>query len=239
MSVTVAVRHVHETTIFPPERGFLVALVRDAKLAARSKGEVVQALVFFVVVVSLFPLAIGPESALLSRIAPGVVWVAALLSVLLTLPRLFANDYADGTLEQLALSVYPLPVIVAGKLVAHWLMAGLPLALLSPLLGLQFGLRSNELAALFTSLILGTPILSMIGAIGAALTLGVRGGSILLALLVLPLYIPVLIFGAGAVEQAMTGIDFSANLSLLGAILLLGGLVVPFAVAAAIKISLD
>ena len=221
------------------ERGLLVALVRDTRLAAHSKGEVVQALLFFVVVVSLFPLAIGPEAALLKRIAPGVVWVAALLSVLLTLPRIFANDYADGTLEQLALSVYPLPVIVAGKIVAHWLMTGLPLAMLSPLLGLQFGLQSGELAVLFFSLMLGTPILSMIGAIGAALTLGVRGGSILLALLVLPLYIPVLIFGAGAVEQAMVSLDFSANLSLLGAILLLAGLAVPVAAAAAVKISLD
>ena len=239
MSASIAARQSYDTSLFPAERGFLVALVRDAKLVARSKGELVQALVFFVVVVSLFPLAIGPESALLTRIAPGVVWVAALLSVLLTLPRLFANDYADGTLEQLALSVYPLPVIAAGKIVAHWLMAGLPLAVLSPILGLQFGLHANELAALFMSLMLGTPVLSMIGAIGAALTLGVRGGSILLALLVLPLYIPVLIFGAGTVDQAMNGIDFSANLSLLGAILLLGGLVVPFAVAAAIKISLD
>ena len=228
-----------ETEIVVPERGFLVALSRDAKLAARSKGEVIQALAFFVVVVSLFPLAIGPESAMLKRIAPGVVWVAALLSVLLTLPRLFANDYADGTLEQLALSVYPLPVVVAGKIVAHWLMAGLPLTLLSPLLGLQFGLESRELVVLFASLMLGTPVLSMVGAIGAALTLGVRGGSILLALLVLPLYIPVLIFGAGAVEQAMVALDFSANLSLLGAILLLGGLVVPFTAAAAVKISLD
>ena len=232
-------RLVHPAPSVSPERGVLVALARDIKLAARSKGEVAQALAFFVVVVSLFPLAIGPETALLKRIAPGVVWVAALLSVLLTLPRVLASDYADGTLEQLALSVYPLPLIVAGKIVAHWLMTGLPLALLSPVLGLQFGLQAHELSVLFASLILGTPILSMIGAIGAALTLGVRGGSILLALLVLPLYIPVLIFGAGAVEQAMVALDFSANLSLLGAILLLGGLVAPLAVAAAVKISLD
>ncbi len=239
MKIAIDVQNSGETPDNAPERGFLVALARDVKLAARSKGEVIQALAFFIVVASLFPLAIGPESALLKRIAPGVVWVAALLSVLLTLPRLFANDYADGTLEQLALSVYPLPVIVLGKIVAHWLMAGLPLALLSPLLGLQFGLESRELVVLFASLMLGTPVLSMIGAIGAALTLGVRGGSILLALLVLPLYIPVLIFGAGAVEQAMVALDFSANLSLLGAILLLGGLVVPFGAAAAVKISLD
>jgi heme exporter protein B len=228
-----------ETFAFAPERGLLVALARDAKIAGRSKGEVIQALAFFVVVVSLFPLAIGPESVLLKRIAPGVVWVAALLSVLLTLPRLFASDFADGTLEQLVLSVYPLPLIVAGKIVAHWLMTGLPLTLLSPLLGLQFGLESGELGVLFASLILGTPVLSLIGAIGAALTLGVRGGSILLALLILPLYIPVLIFGAGAVEQTMASLDYSANLSLLGAVLLIGGLVVPFVAAAAVKISLD
>ena len=229
----------HEPSGFAVERGFLVAFARDARLAVRSKGEVVQALAFFVVVVSLFPLAIGPESALLKRIAPGVVWVAALLSVLLTLPRILANDHADGTLEQLALSVYPLPLIVAGKIIAHWLITGLPLALLSPVLGLQFGLESRELVVMFASLMLGTPVLSLVGSIGAALTLGVRGGSILLALLVLPLYIPVLIFGAGAVEQSMAGIDVSANLSLLGAILLLGGLVVPFTVAVAVKISLD
>ena len=239
MNIAAADQQPRKAPVIAAERGFVVAFMRDAKLAVRSKGEVFQALAFFVVVVSLFPLAIGPESALLKRIAPGVVWVAALLSVLLTLPRILASDYADGTLEQLALSAYPLPVIVAGKIVAHWLMAGLPLALLSPLLGLQFGLESRELVVLFASLMLGTPVLSMIGAIGAALTLGVRGGSILLALLVLPLYIPVLIFGAGAVEQAMVGIDVSANLSLLGAILLLGSLVVPFAVAVAVKISLD
>ena len=229
----------YEPSGFAAERGFLVAFARDARLAVRSKGEVVQALAFFVVVVSLFPLAIGPESALLKRIAPGVVWVAALLSVLLTLPRILANDHADGTLEQLALSVYPLPLIVAGKIIAHWLITGLPLALLSPVLGLQFGLESRELVVMFASLMLGTPVLSLVGSVGAALTLGVRGGSILLALLVLPLYIPVLIFGAGAVEQSMAGIDVSANLSLLGAMLLLGGLVSPFAVAVAVKISLD
>ena len=227
------------TSAAAPERGFLLATVRDIRLAFRSKGEVVQALVFFVMVVSLFPLAIGPETALLQRIAPGVVWVAALLSVLLTLPRLFASDFQDGTLEQLMLSPFPLSVIVAGKIAAHWLTTGLPLAVLAPLLGLQFGLSSRELEVLVASLILGTPILSMLGAIGAALTLGVRGGSVLVALLILPLYIPVLIFGAGAVEAVSSGVDYGANLSLLGAGLLFGALASPFAVAAAIKISLD
>ena len=222
-----------------PERAVWLAARRDLRLGLRSRAELAQALMFLVIVVSLFPLAVGPESALLKRIAPGVVWVAALLSVLLTLPRLFAADHADGTLEQLVMSPYPLPLIAAGKMIAHWLMSGLPITLIAPLLGLQFGLEANELVVLVAGLILGTPILSMIGAIGAALTLGVRGGSILMALLVLPLYIPVLIFGAGAVEQAMVSIDYTANLSLLGAGLLLGALAVPFAVAAALRISLD
>jgi len=222
-----------------PERAVWLTAARDLRLGLRSRAELIQALVFLVVVVSLFPLAIGPDTALLKRIAAGVVWVAALLSVLLTLPRLFAADHADGTLEQLVLSPYPLPLIGAGKILAHWLTTGLPLSLIAPLLGLQFGLGADELVVLMASLMLGTPVLSMIGAIGAALTLGVRGGSILMALLVLPLYIPVLIFGAGAVEQVMASIDYSANLSLLGAGLLMGALSAPFAVAAALRISLD
>jgi len=222
-----------------PERGFVHALSRDLRLSMRSRGEVIQALVFFVIVASLFPLAVGAETALLQRIAPGVVWVAALLSVLLTLPRLFAGDYSDGTLEQLALSPYPLTVIVGGKMTAHWLMTGVPLALMSPLLALQYGLPGDVTLVLLFSLLIGTPILTMIGAIGAALTLGVRGGAVLTALLVLPLYIPVLIFGAGATEAAMTGIAYDAHLSLLGAGTLLGGLATPFAAAAAIKIALD
>lgn len=222
-----------------PERGFFVALRRDLRLAMRSKGEVAQALAFFVVVVSLFPLAIGPESALLKRVAPGVVWVCALLAVLLTLPRLYHADYQDGTLEEIALSRYPLPVLSAGKMLAHWLTTGLPLAFVAPLLGLQYGLAAPELGVMIVSLLLGTPTLTMLGAIGAALTLGVRGGSILMALLVLPLYVPVLIFGAGAVEATMAGLGAQANLYLLGAMLLVGIVLTPFAAAAAVKISLD
>jgi heme exporter protein B len=224
---------------FIAERGIIVAASRDLKLAMRSRGELAQALVFFIIVVSLFPLAIGPEAALLKRIAPGVVWVCALLAVLLTLPRLFFADYQDGTLEQLVLSRYPLALLVAGKMMAHWLTTGLPLALLSPLIGLQFGLESRELTVMMASLLLGSPILTMLGAVGAALTLGVRGGSILMALLVLPLYIPVLIFGAGAVESVMASLDAAANLYLLAALLLFGMVLTPFAVAAAVKISLD
>ncbi len=222
-----------------PERGFFLALSRDLRLSMRSRGEVLQALVFFVIVASLFPLAVGADALLLQRIAPGVLWVAALLSVQLTLPRLFAADYADGTLEQLALSSYPLEVIVAGKMAAHWLMTGVPLALLSPLLSLQYGLPGETLLVMVASLLLGTPILTLLGAIGAGLTLGLRGGSVLTALLVLPLYIPVLIFGAGAGEAAMVGIAYSAHLSLLAAGVLFGALAAPFAVAAAIRIALD
>ena len=239
MNVVAAQMMIEPAVEVAAERAVWLAARRDLRLGLRSRAELVQALMFLVIVVSLFPLAVGPESALLKRIAPGVVWVAALLSVLLTLPRMFAADYADGTLEQLVMSPYPLPLIAAGKMLAHWLMSGLPLTLIAPLLGLQFGLEANELVVLVAGLMLGTPILSMIGAIGAALTLGVRGGSILMALLVLPLYVPVLIFGSGAVEQAMTSIDYSANLSLLGAGLLFGALAIPFAVASALRISLD
>ncbi|MFN5542884.1 MAG: heme exporter protein CcmB [Betaproteobacteria bacterium] len=225
--------------VLVPERGFFIALVRDVRLAMRSRGELAQALAFFVIVVSLFPLAIGPESVILKRIAPGVVWVCALLAVMLTLPRLFQSDYADGTLEQLLLSPYPLALLCAGKMMAHWLTTGLPLALVAPLLGLQFGLDAAELGVMVASLLLGTPVLTMLGAIGAALVLGVRGGAILMALLVLPLYIPVLIFGAGAIEASLAGTDVAANLSLLAAILLFGFVGAPFAVASAVKISLD
>ena len=222
-----------------PERGVWLTLTRDMKLAMRSKGELAQALAFFVIVVSLFPLAIGPESAILNRIAAGVVWVCALLAVMLTLPRMFQSDFLDGTLEQLALSPYPLPLLCAGKMLAHWLTTGLPLAIVAPVMGLQFGLDASELLVMVAGLLLGTPILTMLGAIGAALVLGVRGGSILMALLVLPLYIPVLIFGAGAVEASLAGIDVMANLSLLAAMLLFGVVTTPFAAAAAVKISLD
>jgi heme exporter protein B len=229
----------HEQQLSTPERGVWLTLTRDIKLAMRSKGELAQALAFFIIVVSLFPLAIGPESAVLKRIAAGVVWVCALLAVMLTLPRLFQSDYVDGTLEQLALSPYPLPLLCAGKMLAHWLSTGLPLAVVAPVLGLQFGLDASELLIMVAGLLLGTPILTMLGAIGAALVLGVRGGSILMALLVLPLYVPVLIFGAGAVEASLAGIDAVANLSLLAAMLLFGLVTTPFAAAAAVKISLD
>ena len=212
---------------------------RDLRLAMRRRADIVSALFFFILVVSLFPLGVGPEPDLLRKLAPGVLWVAALLSTMLSLPRLFADDHRDGTLEQLALAPQPLALIVLGKVLAHWLVSGLPLALLAPLLGLQFNLSGDALWMLSLSLLIGTPALSGIGAIGAALTLGVRGGGVLLSLLVLPLYIPVLIFGAGAVDATVTGLGAQAHLSLLAALSLSGVFFAPWPSAAALRIALE
>lgn len=217
----------------------LVAMRRDLLLVARRKSEVLTALFFFIIVVSLFPLGIGPEPILLKKIAPGILWVAALLATLLGLPRMFASDHADGTLEQLVLSPSPLGLVVSGKILAHWLVCGLPLVLLAPVLGLQFDLDGGTLGVLVFTLLLGTPVLSLIGSIGAALTLGVRGGGVLLALLILPLYIPVLIFGAGAVEAYGSGLNAEGHLSLLAALLALATFFAPWATTAALRISLE
>ena len=216
-----------------------IALRRDLLLAARHRGEVLTALAFFVVVTSLFPLSVGPEADLLRRIGPGVLWVAALLATLLGLPRLFAGDHADGTLEQMSLSPQSLTLQIAGKIGAHWLLCGLPLVLMAPLLGLQFGLGADTLAMLFISLLIGTPLLSLIGAIGAALTIGVRGGGVLLALLVLPLFIPALVFGAGAVEAQAAGIGGRGHLTVLSAMLALALFFAPLATTAAVRIALE
>lgn len=218
---------------------FLAIVRRDLLLAMRRKSEVLTALFFFIIVVSLFPLGIGPEPALLKKIAPGILWVAALLSTMLSLNRLFATDHADGTLEQLVLSPTPLGLLVAGKIAAHWLTSGLPLVLLAPVLGIQFDLDPSALGILVAALLLGTPLLSLIGAIGAALTLGVRGGGVLLSLLVLPLYIPALIFGAGAVEAHISGLGATGHLSLLAALLALAAFFAPWATTAALRISLE
>jgi len=215
------------------------AVARDLKLALRSRTELAVQLLFYVIVVSLFPLATSPETGLLSTMGPSVLWVAALLASLLSLPRLFAADFADGTLEQIALSPYPLVALVFGKIVAHWLTTGLPVAVLAPLLGLQYAMDGKALAVLTAALALGTPILSLLGAIGAALTLGLRASGSLLALLILPLYVPVLIFGAGAVDAVRAGLGVDANLSLLGAGLILAIIGAPFAAAAAVRIALD
>jgi heme exporter protein B len=212
---------------------------RDVKIALRHRSDVLTLFIFFVIVVSLFPLGVGPEPQVLREIAPGVVWVAALLASMLALSRLFAADYADGTLEQLVLAPQALPVTVLAKVAAHWVTTGLPLVAIAPVLGIQFDLGMDAIGVLVISLSLGTPTLSLIGAVGAALTLGVRGGGGLLALLVLPLYIPVLIFGAGAVSAAAQGVPLSGHLSLLGATLAAALALVPWAVATSIRIAFE
>jgi heme exporter protein B len=196
-------------------------------------------LVFFAIVVSLFPLGIGPETRLLRSIAPGIVWVAALLAATLSLGRLFAEDYADGTLEQLLLTPQPAFLIVLGKLLAQLMVSAIPLAMLAPLLGLQFGLSGDAPLILAASLSLGFPVLSLIGSIGAALTLGLRGGGVLVSLLVLPLYVPALVFGAGAVEASLASADPAASLYLLASVLALALTFAPWAAAAALRISME
>jgi heme exporter protein B len=212
---------------------------RDLLLAFRRRSDILITVFFFVIVVSLFPLGIGPEPELLRVMAPGILWVAALLASMLALGRLFAIDYADGTLEQMLLLPEPLSIIVIGKVMAHWLVAGLPLVLLAPVMALQFGLPGASVEVLFYSLLIGTPVLSLVGAIGAALTLGVRGGGVLISLLVLPLYIPVLIFGAGAVGAEASGLGSDAHLFLLGGVLAAALALAPWASAAALRISLE
>jgi heme exporter protein B len=212
---------------------------RELMLAWRRRSDMLSTVFFFVIVVSLFPLGIGPETELLRQIAPGVVWVAALLASMLSLGRLFSNDYHDGTLEQLLLTPQPLYLVVLGKILAHWIVAEVPLVLIAPLVGLQFGLSMETLSILLASLLLGTPVLSLIGSIGAALTLGLRGGGVLISILVLPLYIPALIFGAGAVDATIMGMSPAANLYLLGAFAIVSLLFSPWATAAALKISLE
>lgn len=219
--------------------GFMVILRRDLRVALRRRSDTFSTLIFFVMVVSLFPLGVGPEPQLLRTMAPGVLWVAAMLASMLSLPRLFADDHSDGTLEQMLLSTHPLTLLVLGKTLAHWLGSGLPLVLLSPVLALQFDMTASAAAILVASLLLGTPILSLMGSVGAALTVGLRGSSVLLSLLVLPLTIPVLIFGAGAVEAHNAGLGVLGHFSLLGALLIVSLLAAPWVAAAALRISME
>jgi len=212
---------------------------RDLLLAWRRRTDVLATLFFFIIVVSLFPLGVGPEPQLLKTIAPGVVWVAALLASMLALGRTFGDDYQDGTLEQLLLTPQPLFLIVLAKVLAQWIVSELPLVLVAPVLGMQFGLSQNTLWIMTVSLLLGTPVLSLIGSIGAALTLGLRAANVLVALLVLPLYIPVLIFGAGAIESTVNGLEPQAYLLLLGATLILALAFAPWATSAALRISVE
>ncbi len=219
--------------------GCRAVVARDLLIALRHRSDVLTTFFFFVIVVSLFPLGVGPEPDTLREIAPGVVWVAALLAAMLSLARMFGTDYADGTLEQLVLTPQPLVVLVLAKVAAHWVTTGMPLVLIAPVLGLQFDLPADTLATLLISLLIGTPVLSLIGAVGAALTLGVRGGAALTSLLVLPLYVPVLIFGAGAVAATATGTGAAGHLSLLGAMLMIALAFAPWATAVALRISLE
>lgn len=220
-------------------KALLCVIRRDLLLAFRRRSDVLTTLFFFIIVASLFPLGVGPEPGLLRTMAPGILWVAALLASMLALGRLFALDYADGTLEQMVLSAEPLTVIVMGKVIAHWLVSGFPLVLLAPVLAVQFDLPASSVGVLFFSLLLGTPVLSLIGSVGAALTLGVRGGGVLVSLLVLPLYVPVLIFGAGAVGAEASGVGATAHMLLLGGALAAAAALTPWATAAALRIALE
>lgn len=220
-------------------KALLCVMNRDLLLALRRRADVLTTVFFFVIAATLFPLGVGPEPALLRTLAPGILWVAALLASMLSLGRLFALDHADGTLEQMLLSPQPLSALVIGKIVAHWLVCGLPLVLLAPLLAVQFDLPAASMGVLLLSLLIGTPVLSLLGAIGAALTLGVRGGGVLVSLLVLPLYVPVLIFGAGAVGAQASGLGGSAHLLLLGGLLAGAAALAPWATALALRIALE
>jgi len=218
---------------------FIGIIRRDLQLALRRKSDSLSALIFFAVVASLFPLGIGPETKLLMQIAPGMLWIAALLAAMLSLHKLFTEDFIDGSLDQILLSTLPLPLVVLAKTIAHWLSSGLLLALVSPILALQFNLPFDSIGVLFLSLLLGTPLLSLIGSIGAGLTLASRGGGTLLSLIILPLVAPVLIFGAGAVESYQAGLGLTANFSLLGAMLAIALFLAPIATAASLRIALE
>jgi heme exporter protein B len=214
-------------------------LKRDLLVAYRHRNQLANPLLFFTMVVTLFPLGLSPDPQLLSNIAPGIVWVAALLAAMLSLEGMFRSDFEDGTLEQMLLSPHPLALLVLTKIAAHWLISGVPLLLMAPLLGSLLSIRTESIGILLATLALGTPLLSLIGAIAVALTVGLRRGGVLLSLLVLPLYIPVLIFGAGAVSNAAAGMDVTGQLAVLGALLALAFGTAPFAAAAALRISLN
>lgn len=214
-------------------------VTRDLRLVLRRRADPLSVLVFFVLVASLFPLGVGPQPDQLRTMGPGVVFVAALLAAMLSLGRMFADDFQDGTLEQLLLSACPLPLLVAAKMLAHWISSGLLLALVSPLLALQFDLGGPATGVLLLALLLVTPLLSLIGAVGAALTVGVRGAAVLMPLLILPLCVPALIFGTAAVEASRTGMAFSGHFSLLGAFLVLALVGAPWATATALRIALE
>lgn len=218
-------------------QAFYVLLKRDLLLAFRRRAEMVNPLLFFVLVITLFPLAVGNKPQLLQNMAPGLIWVAALLAAMLSLDSIFRSDFEDGSLEQLLLSAQPVSLLVLAKVTAHWLVTGVPLIIIAPLLGGLLGLSGQSIGVLMLTLLLGTPVLSLIGAIGVALTVGLRRGGIILSLLVLPLYVPVLIFASSAVEMASAGLPVTAQLNILAALLFLALTLTPLPTAAALRIS--
>ena len=220
-------------------RAFFSTLKRELKIANRQRSQLVNPLFFFIMVISLFPLAVSPEPSLLRTIAPGLIWIAALLSTMMAADVLFKHDFEDGTLEQLLLSPQPLFVLVIAKVVSHWMTTGLLLTLLSPLLAAMLFMDTNHLSALVLSLLLGTPVLCFVNAIGAALTVGLRKGGILITLITLPLHIPVLIFGTGCIQASVYSMPYQGQLAILGALLALAIMLAPFAIGASLRISVS
>ncbi|NRB25466.1 heme exporter protein CcmB [Shewanella sp.] len=218
-------------------QAFYTLLKRDLQIAIRHKGDIFNPLLFFILIVTLFPLAIGPEPKILSRVAPGIIWVAALLASMLSLERLFKADYVDGSLEQMLLSPQPLPLMVLAKVLAHWILTGVPLILVAPLLAVLLHLDSNSYGALMATLALGTPVLSLLGAIGVALTVGLHKGGVLLSLLILPLYIPVLIFATTAIDAAGLNLPYDGHLAIIAAMLVGSLTLAPFAIGASLRVS--
>ncbi|MGL4516701.1 heme exporter protein CcmB [Shewanella sp.] len=218
-------------------QAFFTLLQRDLKIAVRHRGDIFNPLLFFVMVVTLFPLGIGPEPQMLARVAPGIIWVAALLASMLSLERLFKADFSDGSLEQMLLSPQPLSILVLAKVLAHWILTGVPLIIIAPLLAVLLNLESNSYGALIATLALGTPVLSLLGAIGVALTVGLRKGGVLLSLLILPLYIPVLIFATSAIDAAGMNLPYDGQLAIIGAMLVGSLTLAPFAIGASLRVS--
>ena len=220
-------------------KAFITLLRRDLLLVMRRRSEAVNPVLFFIIVASLFPFGTSSDMALLQKIAPGIVWVAALLATMLSLDAIFRSDFEDGSLEQLMLSPHPASILVLAKVVAHWLVTGVPLLIAAPFMALLYGLPSDALGTLLLSLLIGTPVLSLVGSVGVALTVALRNGGVILSLLILPLYVPVLIFGSGAVELAVEGFSPAANLYMLSAILALAAVLTPWPAAAALRLSLS
>lgn len=218
---------------------FSAIVRRDLVLAMRRRSEIANPVLFFILVITLFPLGIGAQPKLLQAIAPGIIWVSALLATMLSLDSLFRSDFDDGSLEQILLSPYPTSILVLGKITAHWLTTGLPLLIVAPLLAVFLGMPNQSLSILLVTLLLGTPILSLIGAVGVALTVGLRRGGMILSLLVLPLYVPVLIFASNAVEMASTGLPVTAQINILISMLLMALVLAPWPTAAALKMSIN